>query len=63
MADTKPSVEESFKESLEDVKAVVEKMLETAPTTEDLLAQIHLALENDHHLRLLMAYVLQKPKK
>ncbi len=61
--DTKPSVEESFKESLEDVKTIVEKLMETAPNTEDLLAQINLALENEHHLKLLVAYVTQKPKK
>lgn len=61
MPDTKPTLEESFKESLEDVKTIVEKLLETAPTTEDLLAQVNLALENEHHMRLLMAY-MQAPK-
>lgn len=62
MVDSKVSVAESFKASLEDVRAIIERLEAACESIEELKASVDLALENEHHLKLMMAYFSQKPK-
>ena len=61
--ETKATPEDSFKETLEDVRDVIINLLDIAPSTNDLFEQVSLALENELHLKLLLAHVTKKPKK
>lgn len=51
---------ESFRESLEDIVAVGEKLAGHAKSAEDLLGMCKLALTNDGQLRLLLKQVKAK---
>lgn len=60
MGETKKSVEESFRESLEDVIAIAEKMGTHCKSTSDLTNMLKLALENDGQLSLILSIVQGK---
>lgn len=64
MADiTKLTPEESFKNSLEDVKVIVEKLQPHCESIDDLVAQVNLGIENRHHLQLMIAFMKSQSKK
>lgn len=58
----KPSVEDSFRASLEDVLVVAEKMAPVCQTVDDLAGMVKLALHNEGQFRLLMEIVTRKAK-
>lgn len=55
--DNTPSVEAGFRESLQDLQAVITALLPLCPTTGELLESVKLAVENDTHLALVMGIV------
>jgi hypothetical protein len=63
MNDQKVSVEDKFRESLRDAGTVIHKLSNICVTFDEALGMIHLALENDGQLRLLMASILPQGKK
>jgi len=56
----KKSQEQAFRESLQDVVVVVEKMLPLCPSSSDLLDILALALANEAQLRLVLQQVTKK---
>lgn len=58
--DTKKSQEELFREDLESVLTVVEKMSSVCQTPKEMAQMIALALENNAQLRVLMMIVQAK---
>ena len=53
-------VEARFKESLQDVLEVAEKLSPYCHSVEDLLTLLHAALKDDAHLRLIMGKVIKR---
>ena len=60
METPKKSQEQAFRESLQDVVVVVEKMLPLCPSSSDLLDILALALANEAQLRLVLQQVTKK---
>lgn len=62
MADrqTQTELESSFRESLGEVAAILEKIAPFCQTTEDAIGLIKLGTSNDAQLRLLMAQMTSK---
>lgn len=58
--EAKQTVEQSFRESLKDVTAVVQKLAPHCPSFDDLLGMMELALTNDGMLNVLMKIVTEK---
>lgn len=58
----KPSTEESFRESLKDVLAIIQRMAPHCGSLEELAETVKLGLENDVHLRLLLSVVMKGKK-
>ena len=59
----KQNVEQSFRESLEDILRVAEKLLPYCQTVEELIGMVKPALENDAQLRLLIQVVMSTNTK
>lgn len=57
---TQADVEANFRNSLDDIVAVAEKLLPFCHTVEDLIGMAKLATKNDGQLRLLMGMVAGK---
>lgn len=57
MPEVKPTVEEAFRSTLEDVALIATKLSPYCSETKDLVGMIQLALENDGQLKLLINLV------
>lgn len=62
MGDAKASQIEEFREGLEGVIEIAQRLSTHVTTVEDLIGVVKLALENDSQLRILMTITLQQGK-
>lgn len=62
MGDTKLSQIEEFRNGLEGVVEIAQRLSTHVTSVEDLIGVIKLALENDSQLRILMSITLQQGK-
>lgn len=62
MGDAKASQIEEFRNGLEGVIEIAQRLATHVTTVEDLIGVVKLALENDSQLRILMTITLQQGK-
>lgn len=63
MNDQKVSTEDKFRESLKDAGVVIHKLSSICVTFDEALGMLHLAIENDGQLRLLMNMIQPQSKR